>query len=46
LTALQTRQRLDRDWNGDVETFDKILERSLVVADTFSDGIIRQFPPK
>ena len=46
LTAEQTKARLNKDYNLDVVTFDKILERSLVVADTFSDGIIKQFPNK
>lgn len=46
MTAQMTRQRLERDWNGDVATFDKILERSLVIADAVSDGIIKQFPNK
>ena len=46
MTALQTKARLDRDYALDVETFDRILERSLMVADAFSDGIIKQFPNK
>jgi hypothetical protein len=46
MTALQTKARLDRDYNLDVETFDRILERSLTVADSMSDGIIKQFPNK
>ena len=45
-TALLTKARLDRDYNLDVETFDRILERSLAVADTMSDGILKQFPNK
>jgi len=45
-TALLTKSRLDRDYNLDVETFDRILERSLTVADAVSNGIIKQFPNK
>ena len=46
LTAQQTKARLDRNWNQDVELFDKVLEKQLIVADAFSDGIIKQFPNK
>ena len=46
LTALETKARLDRNYQLDVETFDRILEKSLAVADTFSEGIIKQFPNK
>jgi hypothetical protein len=45
-TATMTRARLEREWNIDVEEFDKVLERSLVIADAISGGIIKQFPNK
>lgn len=46
LTALETKARLDRDYQLDVDTFDRILEKSLTVADAMSEGIIKQFPNK
>ena len=46
LTSEETKARLERKFDLDVETFDKILAQSLKVADAFSDGIIKQFPNK
>src|SRR4030095_3479168 len=46
LTSEETKARLEKKFDLDVETFDKILAQSLKVADAFSDGIIQQFPTK
>ena len=46
LTALEGKARLDRDYTNDVATFDRILTQSLVMANTLSEGIIKQFPNK
>ncbi|KMT22267.1 hypothetical protein [Clostridium cylindrosporum] len=38
--------RLNKDWNSDIETFDKGYDHMLMFADTISKGIIKQFPDK
>lgn len=38
--------RLKKDWKGDVVTFDKGEAHIIKLADTLSDGIIKQFPQK
>jgi hypothetical protein len=46
LTALEAKARLDKNWTLDVETFDRILDQSMHMADALTDGIIKQFPNK
>jgi hypothetical protein len=46
LTTQEATARLEKNWTMDVETFDKILDQALHMADALADGITRQFPNK
>jgi hypothetical protein len=46
LTINETIARLDKDWNKDIDAYDKVYNQILHMADTISDGIIKQFPDK
>ena len=46
LTMQEATARLEKNWEKDVETFDKILDQALHMADALADGITRQFPNK
>jgi hypothetical protein len=46
LTTQEATARLEKNWTGDVETFDKILDQALHMADALAGGITRQFPNK
>lgn len=46
LTTEEATARLEQKWEKDVETFDKIYEQALHMADTLADGITKQFPNK
>jgi hypothetical protein len=46
LTRGEVRARMQKRHAAEVETFDQILTEILTVADTLSDGIVRQFPEK
>jgi hypothetical protein len=38
--------RLNKDWDADVRAFDEVYEHILHMADTLSDGLVKQFPEK
>ncbi len=44
LTTHEVTYRIEKDWNEDVENFDQIFDQAIAMADTLSDGIIKQFP--
>jgi hypothetical protein len=46
LTTQGATARLEKNWEKDIETFDKILDQALHMADALADGITRQFPNK
>jgi hypothetical protein len=43
-TLAEAAARLQGDWNADVTEYDHIVAHILEMADTLSDGIIKQFP--
>ncbi len=43
LTTQEATMRLQRNWSSDVATFDKVYDQAMHMADTLSDGVIRQF---
>jgi hypothetical protein len=45
-TIDEVQARLDKDWEADVKAYDEVYEHILAMADTLSDGIIKQFPDK
>lgn len=46
LTIEETKARIAQDWHRDVESFDKIFDQALGMADELAAGIIQQFPEK
>ncbi|MDD1743641.1 MAG: hypothetical protein LUO85_03350 [Methanomassiliicoccales archaeon] len=44
LTKAEAVARLTKNWADDVKTFDEIFTEVMLIADTLSDGIIKQFP--
>jgi hypothetical protein len=46
LTTQEATARLQSRWSDDASTFDSIFNQILMMADTLSDGIVRQFPTR
>lgn len=46
LTKGEVVARLENSWDKDVAAFDEIFTEILTVADTLSDGLVKQFPEK
>jgi hypothetical protein len=46
LTTQEAVDRLQKNWTDDQMTFDMIFNQAMDMADTISDGIIKQFPDK
>ena len=46
ITTEEAIHRIKKDYDEDVIAFDKIHSEILIMADMFTDGIIRQFPEK
>ena len=46
LTTHEAVARLQKNWGDDQMTFDSIFSQAMDMADTLSDGIIKQFPTK
>lgn len=46
MTKAEAVDRLQKNYAGDVATYDGIVNQALMMADTFSQGIIKQFPEK
>lgn len=44
LTKAEAVFRLSQKFKSDIETFDQIEKQALELADTFTDGIVKQFP--
>ena len=42
----QVVARLNKDWNADIEAYDKGEDHMIRFADILTDGIIKQFPQK
>jgi hypothetical protein len=45
-TIDEVQARLDKDWEADVKAYEEVYEHILAMADTLSEGIIKQFPDK
>jgi len=46
LTTTEVVSRIKKDWDADIEAYDKGHVHMLMFADTLTDGIIKQFPKK
>lgn len=46
LTKGEVVARLKKNWAEDVKAFDEIFTEAMVIADTLSEGVIKQFPGK
>ncbi|MCL5876008.1 MAG: glycosyltransferase [Candidatus Dependentiae bacterium] len=46
LTTDEATARLKKDWIGDIEAFEKVFDEIMMMADTFTQGIVQQFPEK
>jgi hypothetical protein len=46
LTKEEAVARLTKKWADDVKAFDEIFTEAMLIADTLSDGVIKQFPAK
>ena len=46
LTTQEAVARLKSNWTDDVATFDKIYDQAMMMADTLTDGIVKQFPDR
>ena len=42
----QVVARLNKDWNADINSFDKGEDHMIMFADILIDGIVKQFPEK
>lgn len=46
LTKGEVTARLKKDWTADAKAFDDIFTEIMVMADTLTDGLVKQFPSK
>jgi hypothetical protein len=44
LTTEEAKARIEKRWDDDVRSFDRILDQALKMADALTDGIAKQFP--
>src|ERR687885_921094 len=44
LTTAEVVARLNKDWAGDIQAYDKVHEHILMLADGLTQGIVNQFP--
>lgn len=46
LTTQEAVARLKQDWKTDIETFEKVFDEIMMMADSLTVGIVKQFPEK
>lgn len=46
LTTKEATARLKKNWSEDIATFDQVFDQAMMMADTLTDGIVKQFPDR
>ena len=46
LTTEEAKARLEKRWDDDARTFDRIFDQAMHMADALTDGIVKKFPNK
>lgn len=46
LTTDEASARIKKDWVGDIAAFEKVFDEIMMMADTLTQGIVKQFPNK
>lgn len=46
LTTQEAVARLKQDWKADIETFEKVFDEIMMMSDSLTVGIVKQFPEK
>ena len=46
MTTEEAKARLEKRWQDDAATFDRIFDQAMHMADALADGIVKQFPNK
>jgi hypothetical protein len=46
LTTEEATARIKKDWDADIDAFEKVFDEIMMMADGLTDGIVKQFPER